>query len=186
MADLTEYYRYREYMDTGDLLLWRGPNPISAAIRWRTGCDVNHASGVITFSEYSGCPQPSEAPASEFRVYQGAAISRGFFVIPLSNALAEYGGEVYWCPLKSKFRQYRCAFGSQILALSGHRYDFIGLVKNLFHRVRLSMARVYCSESYQGIGYAVGLPKLKGFENTGLWPGELEKLGWTEPRVRII
>ncbi len=175
MNDLSKYLKHRPKMDTGDLLLFRGRGVVSWLIRRFTGGDVTHAAIVLRSREFL-----------EERVIQIGAVGQGFIPTILSDYLAHYHGNAYWLPLKTEYHPLRREMGREALKKSGVKYDHRNLIRQALSRVSLDASQLFCSEAYQWIGYAAGLPKLPHYESIALYPSELEKLGWTGERHAVL
>lgn len=174
MDETLGYKAYRAAMDTGDLLLFSGHGPVPWLIKKITKSDVNHAAYVMRIREYM-----------RDRVMQIGAVGGGFVLSPLSEVLEHYDGTVYWLQLNPEFRKLRLNIGCEALKLSGTKYDFGSLFKNVLGRVNANAARLFCSEAVQIIGERAGLPVPVYFDGIAARPGDLELFYWWGGRHMI-
>lgn len=172
MNNLDIYNQYREKMKTGDGLGFRSSGPVATLIRlWSK--DLNHFALVQEFPTYCGPEQ---------RRWTSEAIAGGVAPRFLSKVLGEYEGDVWWYPLRPEWAEYRQTIGEKATELYGLGYDFPGLLKNIFSRVSLNLARLWCSEYVQAVYF---LSKMIP-ESPGLYPSEIPELGLYQDRVQII
>jgi len=147
VSNLTLYNQHRQYIRTGDILLWRSSGIIGKAIQHFSKADVNHASLVIRFTEYD-----------LDRIYQLEAVAHGIALTALSNRLANHSGECYWCGIKDIYESNRYSIGKEALSLVGTKYDYCSLFKQLLGRVSVDAQRLFCSEYIAYCWFNAGLP----------------------------
>lgn len=157
-VDLSLYHQHRNSMQTGDALQWRSRGTLGWLIRRLSknvdptkrklpGYDVNHTGLVIRFRKYD-----------VERIFTLEALEGGIVLNPLSYGIASYNGNVWWMPLKRKYRKTRPAIGKHALGYAGINYDFPGLFEQSHKRVMLDDNLLFCSE-YATICW------MKGFAN---------------------
>lgn len=174
------------YILTGDLIEFAPKNLPGRLIRRKTGEPVSHSSIAVRMF-VSG--ELSDA-------YVWESDSAGLHPALLSSRIAETDGEVYWYPLHKDLRAFSNLFFAGAKTMSGRRYDWTGVARNLFGPVPIGDGAVYCSEAVQLIaikallaipedqrrkGYMLMLSHLLngGF---GLLPGQLHRTGvWGDP-----
>lgn len=136
MNDLSAYHRYREKMDTGDLLQWHSDSIIGKLIRLRIGGDVNHSGLVLRVAQYEG----------EGRRWTTESLEGGVEAVLLSRRLEKFRGSVWWHPLKPAHQELRKVAGMRMLEMLGAPYDFHSLFRQIFSRVSVDLSSLFCSE----------------------------------------
>lgn len=177
MNDLSKYYAVREQMRTGDLLTYRTDGAISWTIRrWSPG--ANHAGMVLSMDEYSG---------EEWRRWTLEATGHGPRMAYLSTLLERLHGEAYWHQLKPEFSEAnRNAAGCWALEQQGVvKYDFAGVLKQMFGSVSADLSKLWCSE-YVYFSWVKG--KILPYEGDedGPKPSALPEMGVTLPPLLIV
>ena len=175
---LIQYYCNRHKMDNGDLLEFSARSFIGSAIRWVTKKDVNHTALLWCVDEFKNIQD---------RKFVMEAISTGLELNLLSLKLNKYKGDVYWYPLKPRWWAYRDTVASNCLLAEGRtdemRYDYLSIVRQLFGKVSVDVAKTsFCSEFAQWVLQKSGVIKK---QKNALRPGEFDKLGIYEDRVKI-
>ena len=175
----TEAYRlYRDAFRTGDLLQWRTNSLLGAAIRWKTGADVNHSSLVVRLKEYEGL----ERRVFTVESMEGAGVQLQL----VSRRLENYDGSVWWYPLRKEFNHLRQAIGEYAFERSGIPYDYMSLVTQLIKRSVVCEEALFCSEyCYWAYGKSGCLPIGWEVENAP-YPGEMPDLKIFDEPVLMV
>ena len=146
MNDLSQYEMLRGRIQTGDLVEWCGNGLLSYAIRCVTGKSVSHSSLIIRLP-------------FDNRIYVIEAIRTGVEFRLLSKCLQHYNGSAIWYGLKPEYDNLRSGIAAWAFdALARNvKYDFGGVVGQLWGRVALEVGRLYCSEMIDAAYIAAGL-----------------------------
>ena len=186
MSDLSIYELFRDKMRSGDHISWDGDTLLGFMIKLFTV--RNHSSLVFRPDEFAGLSNRRwiiEADEGEVNVRI------------LSKKLSSYKGKAYWHPLKSEYDQYRPSMEEYLSACLGDKYDYRGLLANVFGYVKVNQDRLFCSE-LAGQCYMTAIPKMelvkllpndgisRLFEGDALRPGDVATLPIFEPEVRIL
>lgn len=158
MNNLANYRNVRPDMRTMDLLQWHGAGGVSRIIKWKTGGSATH-SGVV-------------ARLTINRVLTLHAAYKGCVPWPLSHLLKEYDGKVFWHPVRPEYKQYSAAAFNWMYKRIGTKYDFEGLMQNLFSKISMDATALFCSE-YVFMGWKMGCAA-KGVECLQ-WLMDIEK-----------
>lgn len=174
---LSEYFRYRDSIKTGDLIEFSGSSFVAQIIRAVTKQEVNHSALVIAPPDFCG-----------LKHRRILLESRGHGVEPnyLSERIVQTrtaGGAVYWSPLLERFDSERVVVGTWAVdefLIKKPGYDFGSLLAQLFSRVSSDARRYFCSEWVEFCLRAS--PKLKPVVETlsggkATRPGEFHRLG---------
>ena len=166
------YYKLRDELKTGDLLLYRSSSVLGWLIRMFSRANVNHAGLVIRLSEYGDLSD---------RRFTLEALEGGIVLRILSRRLRKFKGDVYWYPLQDQFESYRNDIGAWALEKVGIQYDYGSLFKQALCRVSADAEKFFCSE-YSQIAYTeCGIIEPLDY---ALTPGEMSGLGiFKAPRV---
>jgi hypothetical protein len=161
---LTTYHSVRNRMRTGDLLQWRSDSLIGAAIRWRTGANVNHSGLILELKEY-------EDPFCSRR-WTSEALAHGVYPVLLSRRLERFTGQVWWHPLKDD--SLRIGIGRRMVECFGIGYDYSSIFRQIFGRVSTDIKNLFCSEyCYHCVGGEGEAPNPGNLISvTGLWEEE--------------
>lgn len=169
------YTLHAPYMKSGDLIECASDGWLGRAIRWRTGKNVNHSSMLLRLDEYCGMRD---------RRYLIEAEARGLEVNILSEWIEDYGGMVWWSPLKATDAQRSVMVSWAFNEMCrGRGYDYRGLVAQLWRRVSISGKRMFCSELYHAGLIEAGIAPA---ETIARRPGEFHELGVHERPIRIL
>jgi len=172
MGELKMYMTVRHVMKTGDCILWQSRSVIGWLIRKFSRGNVNHASLVISLSEYG------ELKDRRFLLEALGEIELRL----LSKRLEKFSGKVWWYPLKDKYDAYRDRMGEWALLEIGVGYDYKSLFRNILGRVSANAKEFFCSE-YCFIGW-----KESGIPLTGKAPrpADIPKLDIFKKAIRIL
>lgn len=170
------YEIVKDLFKTGDVLGWDGRNILHATIDSFTGGDVGHVSQIIRLSEYEG---------KERRRFHSEATAKGVMMSPLSNALEDYVGKVWWYPLKDEWDPFRGEIGEKMIALMGRGYDYPTLFKKAVFSPECDDREVICSEYIQLtlLGKLIGSRVI--YDGRVYDPQELLSQTFFKPRVKI-
>lgn len=117
---MIKYDEYKDQMQTGDLLLCRGFNPLGAAIQVIKNESISHAAMILRLKEYEGI---------EGRRYYTGADGHGTNIQVLSRYLRAYNGEIFWYPLRSCYDHMRQEIGNRLMEMIGIDYGDMKLVQ---------------------------------------------------------
>lgn len=170
---LKMYMTVRHVMKTGDCILWQSRSIVGWLIRRFSGANVNHASLVISLSEYGNLID---------RRFLLEALEPGIVLKLMSRRLMKFKGKVWWYPLKDEYDDNRDRVGEWALLQVGVPYDYKSLFKQTVGRVLADMKELFCSE-YCFIGWIKSGIKLKGKAPR---PGDIPKLGLFKKPIRIL
>lgn len=166
MKDLSQYDGLRPMIQTGDLIEWSGNGIISAVIRRVTGASVSHSSLVVRLPY-----------GDQTRRYVIEAVRTGVEFRLLSHCLQHYDGSAVWYGLKCDYDCKRDAIAAWAFDALGRdtRYDFGGVLGQLWGRAALEAGRLYCSELIDAVYIANGVlpPDPAGARR----PGDFVKAG---------
>ncbi|OGW44436.1 MAG: hypothetical protein A2Y66_01710 [Nitrospirae bacterium RBG_13_41_22] len=174
MGDLYTYNRWRNHIDSGDLLLYRSKNLLGWAIRKFSHGNVNHAGLVINLKEFAG---------KEDRRWTLEALEHGIELNLLSKRLEEYKGNVWLYPLQDCYNDLRPQIGAWAAEKVGTPYDYGSLFKNIFGRVSVEANRFFCSEyafmAYRDNGIKMNI-------NKAPTPADMPSLGIFKDPVQLV
>lgn len=175
LNDLSQYLAIQPLMKTGDLIEWAGNNPISKAIMRVTGKQVSHCSAVVIL--------PKEG---EDRRWIIEAISKGVQFNLLSENLSHYHGAAYWYALKNEYDHFRADIGAWLWReyRKEKKYDFKGVMIQLFRRASLDATNWFCSELFDGALCASGI--IKPDPAGARRPGDFVSTGIFGAKARIL
>lgn len=126
----------RPLIQTGDLILWRGNSLLSRCIELCS--EYSHASLVVRINEYF--------PETE-AVLVVEAVGTGLQFRRLSYRMEKFNGEVYWLPVEcEKDNRFAIARYALDQLFRGVKYDYLGLLANIFKRPKINPTQWYCSE----------------------------------------
>jgi hypothetical protein len=175
MLDLTQYDGLRNRIKTGDLIEFASNDIIGRSIMAVTGKNVSHCSLVIRL--------PYE---NSERRYIIEAIRTGVEFQLLSDVLQHYDGKAIWHGLKSEYDYKRNEIGEWAFnELAKHKkYDFGGVIAQLFGRASLDAHRYYCSELIDAAYIETGIikPDPKGARV----PGDFVPLGIFDSQAHLL
>ena len=134
--DLTKYLKFRPYMKVGDAITWKGKGLLSYAISLWT--PRTHASAIFQPVKFEG--EPDRVTLLE--AWEGEFNLRG-----LRKRLETYEGEAYWHQLRPEFDEYREDIGKYLFTIIGTKYDYEGLLANMFGYVKACDDKLWCSEA---------------------------------------
>lgn len=164
---MIKYDEYKDQMQTGDLLLCRGFNPLGAAIQIIKGESISHSALVLRLKEYEG---------TEGRRYYAGADSKGTNIQVLSRYLKTYNGEIFWYPLRPQFSNMIQEIGNRLMGMIGIDYGDLKLVQmisGLYIEEGREPESLICSE------YVAMCMGIKGRVPT---PAQLPSYGyWSDP-----
>ena len=166
MRDLSQYDGLRPLIQSGDLVEWASNGLVGKAIMAVTGKAVSHSSLVIKLP-YKGTP----------RRYVIEAVRTGVEFRLLSEELQTYDGKAIWYGLKAEYDNLRDGIAEWAFneLASGKKYDFGGVLAQLWGKVSLDSKRYYCSELIDMAYIKAGIiqPSPKGVRV----PGDFVPLG---------
>lgn len=167
MDDLTLYNQHKADMRTGDTLGWESRSLVGAAIRWKTGGDINHSSMVIRLAECEG---------RQDRRFHTEALEKGVYPNLLSERLRSHTGRVWWYPLIDDWDAHRVEIAERLATMWGKGYDYGSLFWQLVGKASADTRRLFCSETcFIALGYKGIAPN----------PYELSQYPIWKPRVLI-
>ncbi len=173
MSNLKMYMQVRHIMRTGDCLLWKSNSIVGWLIRKFSKGNVNHASLVISLSEYGNLKD---------RRFLLEALPSGIVLRLLSRRLMNFKGKVWWYPLRDEYNDNRDRIGEWALTQVGISYDYPSLFKNIIGKVSADAHKFFCSE-YAFMGWIAGGIKLKGKAPR---PCDIPKLKIFKKAIRIL
>lgn len=181
LKDLADYYKWRDNMKTGDLLLWRSNSVLGKLIRWFSKADVNHAGLVFHFNEFKDLKN---------RRIIIEALEKGLEPSLLSERLEIFDGNVWWYALKDEFDPYRNRIGDwatqQAFQYPKPKYDYGSLFKQAVARVSCDARNFFCSEYCYMVWFeAAGYPLVPLVEHAPR-PGDLPALGIFKQKQQIL
>jgi hypothetical protein len=137
MRDLSQYDGLRDLIKTGDLVEFATTGLIGQSIMKVTGRTASHSSIVIRM------PYKNST-----RRYIIEAVRTGVQPSLLSDVLQHCEGTCTWYGLKPEYDHLRDRLGDFAFnEMARHKkYDFVGVIAQLFGRVRLNAERLYCTE----------------------------------------
>jgi len=145
------YEHIRQGMRCGDLIEWRSHTLLGYLIRWFSHQYVNHTSVVSS---------PDTIIESDI-----GGVRERF----LSDELEGFNGQVFWLPLLTIHEPCRPFIKLAMTGYIGRGYDYKSFFKQIYGRVVLDAAYLFCSELAHMLYAEVGLlPK----RATALQPGE--------------
>ena len=166
MRDLSQYDGLRTLIKTGDLVEFASNGIIGKSIMAVTHKGVSHSSLVVRLP-YKDSP----------RRYIIEAIRTGVEFQLLSDVLKHYDGKVIWYGLRKEYDDKRDGIGEWAFnELAKHKkYDFGGVIAQLWGRVSLDSRKYYCSELIDAAYIEAGIikPDPKGARV----PGDFVPLG---------
>ena len=171
---LKMYLTCRHILRTGDCILWQSNSIVGWLIRRFSKANVNHASLVISLSEYGNLID---------RRFLLEALGPGIVLRLLSRRLMKFSGKVWWYPLKDEYNSHRNKIGEWALLQVGVEYDYKSLFKQMIGRVSADVKEFFCSE-YCFIGWKKSGISLKG--KVAPRPGDIPKLGIFKKPIRIL
>lgn len=168
MDDLSKFDKLAGDMDTFDLLLFDGNDPISKAIKFFSKKSTNHAGVVIRFNEPVWLAIAESDPET--------------MAIKLRNKLSDYNGHVYWYKLKKEYHKYRKSLGAKALDYTGTKYDYWDVLKQIFKPAQPDPKKLFCFEMVflSGAFHDPPLPIPDKFKNIVPVGEEMLELGWWE------
>jgi uncharacterized protein YycO len=173
MSELKMYMTVRHVMKTGDCILWQSNSVVGWLIRRFSRANVNHASLVISLSEYGNLVD---------RRFLLEALDAGIVLHLLSRRLMKFSGKVWWYSLQDKYDSHRDKIGEWALLQVGVKYDYKSLFRQMVGRVSACAKEFFCSE-YCFIGWKEsGIP----LEGKAPRPGDIVKLGIFKKPIRIL
>lgn len=149
------YSALRPWLRTGSIILWQGNSPLSRAIRIFSR--YSHASLVIR--DLDGLDRE--------RVFLVEALETGLELRLLSERVKDYDGRVFAfrpCGLTLD-REERIKSFALTECARGIRYDYGGLLANIFGRVSQDARRYFCSEFAAVALEQVGVNRLAPFRS---------------------
>ncbi len=159
--DLKKYYSIRQFMSSGDCILWKGKGIVSRLIRLYS--KYSHASLVLRLTEFEGLKD---------RRFLLEALPSGIELRLLSERLKQYDGEAYWMKLKlDREDEKRTKIAEWGLKQVGKGYDYGSLFKNAVSKVNADGRRYFCSEYVYMAYREVGLVE----EQKAPRPGDIVK-----------
>ena len=174
MRDLSQYDGLRHLINTGDLIEFASNGLIGRTIMAVTGRGASHSSLVIRLP-YEG---------SERR-YIIEAVRTGLEFHLISDVLKHYDGRVIWYGLRPDYDGKRAFIGEWAMnELSQHRkYDFGGVIAQLWGRVSLDSKKYFCSEIIDAAYIAAGIiqPDPAGARR----PGDFVPLGIFDSQAHL-
>lgn len=173
MKNLDLYEKERANIENFDRLEWHSKSLLGKMIRLKTRDWSNHTGITIRFHEYDSAG-----------IFTVESLENGVDPNRLSVRLKEFDGEVRLYRLKPEFHHLRKQLGEASLSFEGIKYDFLSIVKNLFHKVSLNSNTMFCSEFVKSAGVRGGLPYKDLYAPT---PGkDMDNLGWWEKEYITI
>ncbi len=171
MNDLTLYNKLRPTIQTGDLIEWHENSILGAAIRERTGYDVNHSSLVVVLN----------SPYMGKRVLLFEALADGIDITFASQRFGTDEGHAYYYAMKSELEAMRPGIETIAFGHVGVPYDYIGIAEILVlgHQKIGNDKRIFCSKFVE---VAHGAQP----NDIAYWPGELPvKMQHWQERVQL-
>ena len=175
MRDLSQYDGLRPLIQTGDLVEWCGNGIIPAIIRRVTGAGVSHSSLVVRLPY-----------GDQTRRYVIEAVRTGVEFRLLSHCLQKYDGTAIWYGLKHEHECKREGIAAWAFDALGRdtKYDFGGVIGQLWKRAALEAGKLYCSELIDAAYIAADIiePDPDGARR----PGDFVKLGIFDCQAHLL
>jgi hypothetical protein len=172
---MNNYLQCRDQLKTGDVLQWRTASPIGFLIRLFSKGTVNHTSIIVNIQEYNELVD---------RRFLLEALGHGIVLTSISRRLKDHKGKVYWLPLKEEFDDKRINVGSWAFKQVGVKYDYIGLVQQIFGRVSADAMAYFCSEFAYMAWKNANIP-MHNPSGLAPRPGDIPKLNICKEEVLI-
>jgi hypothetical protein len=162
------YAEAREYIDTGDVILFHGHSLLGTLIQLKSKY-WTHIGIAINLPQFEG---------AEKRRWLAESIAAGPSLSLLSKRVEEYSGVVAWAPLKNFTTEQRNSIGSTALKYMGVAgYDYFGLFAQLMSRPKVEDHDVICSEYFQ---------VAMGMQGKVLRPDEVAKLPYFHEILELV
>lgn len=88
------YENVRPRLETGDVVLFSGKGGISAGIKWFTQCQWSHVGMVLRLPEWDAVMLWESTTLSDIKDVESGKERKGVQIVPLSERLRKYKGEV--------------------------------------------------------------------------------------------
>jgi hypothetical protein len=138
-ATLKTYQKYRDEIQTGDLIQFAATDFVSRIIRYKTKSAISHSAMAFWMM----------GPLGEMRLCTLESVIFGLYPIPLSNRTAWYlpHGNMYWHRIRPEWKDDGATAAAKMLKYMGTCYDIKGLLWQAFKRMRLNPAKLWCNEA---------------------------------------
>jgi hypothetical protein len=186
-----KYDDIRDGIRSGDCFEFAGSTPLGHIIRWFSKQKVNHTEICLSINEYSNY-------AGNRKFFLGAN-SHGIELRPVSRALADFKGKMYYRKLRATDAQ-RNLIADWALQQCDVPYAYGNLFRNIWGRVDADARRLFCSE-FRFIACVVGgvIPGLvfnkrdqrvydvrTGKPVPAPRPGEFDRYNIDEPEIEVF
>lgn len=162
------YAEARQYIDTGDLLLFHSHSMLGSIIGLKSKF-WTHAGIAINLPQFEG---------DEKRRWVAESVASGPSLHLLSKKVEQYSGVVGWGPLKNFTQEQRNSIGATALKYMGVAgYDYFSLFAMICSKPNVSDQNVICSEYFQ-----VGM----GMKGKVLRPDELATLPFIFEVMEVV
>ncbi|WP_169054100.1 YiiX/YebB-like N1pC/P60 family cysteine hydrolase [Nitratireductor sp. XY-223] len=91
---VTQYSELRSHLKTGDVVLFSGKGGLSAGIKFATGSKWSHVGLVYFLEEYNLMALWESTTLSKFKDIDTGKYNKGVQIVPLSERIRTYDGEV--------------------------------------------------------------------------------------------
>lgn len=159
METLKTYDEIRPSLRTGDCVLWQSRGLVPWVIqRWT---DYSHAALIVLLDKYAGLTD---------RVFLVEAVSKGLQLTLLSQRIPAPGkGRAFIfqpCTLHG-YSQNTIRADAVTATAAGIRYDYKGLIANIFGRVSMDARRYFCSELVWAKWHQAGVLRYDNLTSAG-------------------
>jgi hypothetical protein len=175
MPPAVPYADIRPWLTTGTVILWKGSDLLSRAIRLFS--EFSHASLVVRDID----------PANQDRVHIIEALATGLEMRHLSSRIRGYNGRVFAFKPFGLGEETKVSIKSFALdeCAKGVRYDYGSLFANALGRVSEEANRWFCSEFAAKALEQAGICRIPLFRDAGAArPGDIPE--WFMGRLREI
>jgi hypothetical protein len=160
---MAAYQNIRSNIETGDIVLFSGKGGISAGIKWFTQCDWSHVGMALRLPEWNLVLLWESTTLSNIKDLESGIARKGVQLVPLSERMKGYKGEVAIRHLKiQRTPEMLQKLGEFRETVKGRKYeeDKIELIKAAyegpFGQNVEDLSTLFCSEliaeTYQRIG----------------------------------
>jgi len=160
------YIDFRYLIKPGDLISFSDhPSIISRLISWRTNSKHTHSAMVI-----------GKAEATGDRLLIVESLNCGPTINYLSDRIAKYKGHIWWVPLREEItpeQRQKAANWVWDKLCTQTGYDYHSIWKQLFSKVSIDAAQLFCSEMVQMAWQEAGIIGKQGKLAKALNPGDL-------------
>ncbi len=175
-----KYEEIRKSLDTGDLVFFSGKGPISNMIKVMTRSKWSHVGMVIKISRWDMVLLWESTTLSPIRDLSSGSLKKGIQLVPLSERIRAYDGEIGIRLLnvyKTAWMKARLAMLRRELSDRPYEEDKLELFRSVYASFPKAedLSSIFCSEAvaegYQRMGLLDEWPK--GLPSNKYTPGSL-------------